>query len=166
MNKMFNKKKEVTQIIGENFKVHIFHDDYIASGHFGKCYQGYLPDEDRLVLVKRLDCYEEDKFKDFIDSYQRELVNLSKASHRYKSDFHSNIVNVEKYSIIKKKPYMVQAYIVMEYCLQGDLSRLINLRRDNWELFRFGEICTIMRDLIYGYGQLFAENILHQDLKP
>lgn len=50
--------------------------------------------------------------------------------------------------------------------MEGDLWNLMNIRKRYKEDFTFGQFCTIFRDIINGYRQLNAAQILHQDLKP
>lgn len=163
---MFSYKEQAKLLESNDFKVVIFDDRVIGEGAYGKCYLGYLPSDDRMVVIKKIECKDPTYAKKFKADYEKELKNLHAASQKYRREEHSNIVNVEKFSIISAKKNYLCAYLVMEYCQDGDLWQLQRLRKVNKDMFTFGELCTIFRDIINGYEQLFAERILHQDLKP
>lgn len=54
----------------------------------------------------------------------------------------------------------------MEFCENGSLSEYMNQRRSKGKWLNFGEFYKIFTEILDGYGQLYGENLLHQDLKP
>ena len=52
---MFSYKHKCKELVSNEFRIILFDDEEIGAGSGGKCYMGYLPLEDKLVIVKRLD---------------------------------------------------------------------------------------------------------------
>jgi calcium-dependent protein kinase len=70
---------------------------------------------------------------------------------------HSNIV--ELYDVLNTSS---NYYLVQEYCDQGDLQKMLKLRKSLPDR----EILGLIADLVSGFTELIKQGVVHRDLKP
>ena len=81
---------------------------------------------------------------------------------------HENIVKYY-YSFIQKDNSFEQeekAYIIMEYCDNGDLRKFIENHKKSKKLINQNIILKILLDICNGLKEIHNKNMIHRDLKP
>ena len=59
-----------------------------------------------------------------------------------------------------------QVCIIMEYCKDGDLARLMKQAKAKKVLLEEAEILSMAEQLFAGLTELHSKNIVHRDIKP
>ena len=120
---------------------YFYYTEPIGQGSFSLIYRGYRLKDKKLIAIKKFTKFIEKKY---IDSEINLMKNLN----------NSNILKL--YEVIKTKTNL---YLVLEYCEQGDLTKYINSKNNNYD-------SIYIYQLILALKYLYHKNILHRDIKP
>ena len=90
------------------------------------------------------------------DEYVRQMFS-NEIAILEKLSYHKNIVKL--YDVIYTAN---NAYIIQEYCNQGDLETYIKKKKSLSE----NEAIRVLQDIANGYKELLKYNMIHRDLKP
>jgi len=100
------------------------------------------------------------------DKSEREAI-ITEAKNEaeiLKSLHHRNIVGYRAFWI--EGVFQKDACIVMEYCVGGDLAKLIRKRKETSSQFPIKELMRLFKEMCEGVEYLHTRNVWHRDLKP
>ncbi len=130
------------------------HSNYVieselGSGGYGSVYKVKDKNNNCFYAIKTIDIKKNNK-----QDIERE-INILKT-------FNSEYI-VKYFDSFSDQNY---CYIVMEYCDDSDLSKLIKEHRENNELIEETKILTIINSICLGLKEIHAKNIIHRDFRP
>ena len=127
----------------------------IGKGSFGRVIKIMRKSDNKILIWKELNCENiSEKEKEFITN---EIMILQELNH-------PNIV--KQYEVIPDN-INSKIYIVMEYCEEGDLDKLILKNKNNKQLIDENLIWDIIIQTLNALNYLHNEKkVLHRDIKP
>ena len=136
----------------EDFKNQLVYDNEIGEGAYGTVYKITIGNEKYAVKKINLKNLTEKEILS-IENEVKDLININ----------HENIVKY--YNLYKDKNFF---FILMEYCNNSDLRKLIKYKKENENnsLFDNKIIYSIVKDICLGIKKMHSKNIIHRELKP
>ncbi|MEM6614429.1 MAG: serine/threonine-protein kinase [Cyanobacteria bacterium P01_C01_bin.72] len=119
--------------------------DLVGTGQFGRVFTAIAEEEGTLVALKELNI---EQFSTSL--FLRELTFLVTLDH-------FNIVTCQALEYLHNS-----RYIVMEYCAEGTLRRLL----DNSDPIPWSQSLRLVIDILVGLEYAHSQGIIHRDIKP
>ena len=143
---------EISTVRASSYQIHpnfIVCKKKIGRGSFSSVYQGLNITNQCRVAIKKIHTNNHHAGK--MEKYFQSEIEIMKSLE------HPNILAL--YDVVYQTKYI---YLILEYCEQGDLSKLMRARG------RFSEqqCQSYLTQLAEGLKYLYQHNIFHRDLKP
>jgi serine/threonine-protein kinase ULK/ATG1 len=140
------------EILNDKYKIYL--DKILGKGKYSNVYLGEIIENNKNIAIKKIKVNNLD-FKQY-KILQDEILIMNKIILYQKNDNKCKNI-IDCYDIIENFDYI---YIILEYCENGDLSKIDNLPLNE------DKVKYYFKQLLNALLYLHNNNIIHRDIKP